>query len=945
MGDQGRPEFSSSAGEESILASSSLTFATAFSPLAAHLFPDGRPDHIRDDVGLRYLNNAWPERVDRSPITTNAAKAAVRALRDVATEQGLEPAEMFVAAVAACETLPTAGRRTGSALVDGTSTYFSAVIRCLIPRPVASSRLRSAGKYCDEIIPCQVISMLLSASSATERCDGRGRSAVLRFLTLALRSGCFRQIRARQTLACMYALPFRMLSDVHAVGDAVRLLHAITRRKHVKPHRARRVRELYDNAIADAKQAAETERISETSKRSTGLADFSPLLLLLQLYARYDPEGCGRYFPGGTRLVLHLSRYFRVPDTDWEIELSKVTTMANAPNGIGIDHASDSTVPHTAMAKVPKETKRDTILIGMKRQHPADIDEAENEVLDDLVVLEGEDKTCKKMRLKSQANNYAVLLQSQQMARSITSTIDRLEDAFEGVHSSSWELLTNGGNAQKQNRSVRASDLLCDATLRHIILLSSATESSFRDREKPKDQSGSTICDSEVIRLRVCLPHMLFEEWYGENWRIKPCCSEDELEESLSDDDGYSVIVEDIVDPKVRVIKSLALLARHTDMLPIEAENFIIDVVLPSWDGSDKIGVTLCNDLLPALKPMGFRDLKKKILSHLSKFYVCGSPRLKFAIVSGALANLVRRWGRLQWICSSLSKHMSPLEYKRKTLQEFIQWTDNLLLAGLIAEGGSDGSGHDLIRLSALDFYGAVCEICDECTFVASPSPALIYRLVLASAAVSIDRICALLLRYKTIFERMKAKVYSKSDRRDVLNSNSTTEEISGLEKVALFNCFIWDFCSILWRCSQLPSAQPDSADLARMNSILFTDIPSETLLALHHLPSDFKVSSALSITHGAVFSGFASDFLNHHYKRKRERGEEVPAIISPNLLSGSLKVKYLDHLKTIGFDGLHGFLTTFVGSLVEREKRKVLKNAGNWATRTELGAAQHKRK
>ena len=80
-------------------------------------------------------------------------------------------------------------------------------------------------------------------------------------------------------------------------------------------------------------------------------------------------------------------------------------------------------------------------------------------------------------------------------------------------------------------------------------------------------------------------------------------------------------------------------------------------------------------------------------------------------------------------------------------------------------------------------------------------------------------------------------------------------------------------------------------------------------------------------------------------YKRKRERGEEVPAIISPNLLSGSLKVKYLDHLKTIGFDGLHGFLTTFVGSLVEREKRKVLKNAGNWATRTELGAAQHKTK
>ena len=84
-------------------------------------------------------------------------------------------------------------------------------------------------------------------------------------------------------------------------------------------------------------------------------------------------------------------------------------------------------------------------------------------------------------------------------------------------------------------------------------------------------------------------------------------------------------------------------------MLPPEAENFILDEILPSWDGNDKAGLIICNDLVPILAPMGFRDLRRRVLRHLGKLYVCGSPRIKFAVVSGALASLVRRWGRLEW--------------------------------------------------------------------------------------------------------------------------------------------------------------------------------------------------------------------------------------------------------------------------------------------------------
>lgn len=150
-------------------------------------------------------------------------------------------------------------------------------------------------------------------------------------------------------------------------------------------------------------------------------------------------------------------------------------------------------------------------------------------------------------------------------------------------------------------------------------------------------------------------------------------------------------------------------------------------------------------------------------------------------------------------------------------------------------------------------------------------------------------------------------------------------------DRVALFNCFIWDFCSVLWRGSPLPSLDVDTSrqtsDPARENSILFTDISTKTLNELHAISAEFRVPMSLSITHGATFSGFASSFLeiNAESKKKRKR-ENLPIEgleITPDLLQGKLKVKYLDYLKEKGLVDLYAFLTTFVGSLSEREKRK----------------------
>ena len=112
------------------------------------------------------------------------------------------------------------------------------------------------------------------------------------------------------------------------------------------------------------------------------------------------------------------------------------------------------------------------------------------------------------------------------------------------------------------------------------------------------------------------------------------------------------------------------------------------------------------------------------------------------------------------------------------------------------------------------------------------------------------------------------------------------------------------------------------SKSQARLNSILFTDVSVETLHDLHSLPKNLKVKSALSITHGAAFSGFAVKFLQQYFEGKSvtaARSQEL----SPDLLTGTVKVKYLDYLKDVGFSGLHAFLSTFVGSLAKKKRKR----------------------
>ena len=381
-------------------ASAPKSFSEAFAPLAHHLFPDGLPNHITDNAGRRYLNDAWPTRADRSPIPPDAAKESIKTLRSFVRHYGgLNPAQIFVVAVAACSTLPTIGRGTGTSLIDGTSKAYVEIIRCMIPAPTKEDDdAISDQQQNEERIPAQVISMILSATAASGRCDGRGRQETLRFLTLAVRSGCLRRTRtdangkgSRETLLSLYPVIFGMITDAEAVSDAVRLLHAITRRKQAVPHRARRVRSLYDQASARSRKTAdlnEANSVGESKRSDTGgsnasnkMGGFSSLLLLLELYARYDPAGCGRYFPSGTRLGSNLTKYFQVPDVEWEQDFDGKISSANA----SADASPFESQPESSALEELCLKKDSSKVIGLKRRHPdaKDADELTNQSEED----------------------------------------------------------------------------------------------------------------------------------------------------------------------------------------------------------------------------------------------------------------------------------------------------------------------------------------------------------------------------------------------------------------------------------------------------------------------------------------------------------------------------------------------------------------------------------
>jgi len=879
-----------------------VSFAEAFSPLAYHLYPDGcppPPSSSSSSNRSRY-SEVWPSRKNRSVVSTKDAMASIKQLQKRGKYVGYQVAQQDAIVLLACATLgislsssssspspPSPPEEQGlvqqSKLRDGTSLYFRQLLRIVLPQ-----QHQSISKY----TVLKLLSILCStatAAAAADRIDNLGRTCIIQFLTLAIRNGAVKR-EARQTISSMYAMIFSLVFRTESLcaADVVRLLHAITRQRHVHVYRAQRIYEFLVSKSTDSDEGR--------TNRS-----YAPLWLLLQLYANYDPQGCGKYFASvrnkklsknksqrqqNQYLLKGYTSYFTFPDIVWERNFQQTWQRDN-----------DGTLESGGVDNNTEESERD----------------------------------CRK-RHKS--------------ASTVLATMDRLVDSFEGVQSFSSSTLPC-----HKKQSLRASDLLNDSTVSHLLVVSTPSDvTSTLDGTSAVTADIATSMQhplQDIARLKVCLPFMLQQEWYFQIPNAKAFTvssdvamkleDESDSDESLGSsssstndtgDEGSSILSQSANSAtqytlinnatsqqalksersmaRRRVVQALSFVVTRTGMIPTEAE-FMLDEILRSWDGTEEWGSMLCHDILPCLPTTStFIELRDKVLVYLEKLFLYGTPKLQHAIISGTMASLVAN------VSKSIQDHEDVPAKKRKLLKELIHWTENLLCKGILLQRNGMS---ELLSSSAIDFFQVVSlDVSRHAKMLILPSTSLVYQLLLSKSAATIDQVCQLLLDYKNSFQWLKKE---QDDHADTLSM-----DIEGLDRVAVFNCMVWDFCSVLWRNSPLPMMSADTSSNATMTdtatkmSVLFTSLAPGTLDKLKNPLLDTIVRKSLSITHGAIFAQHASDFLS---TRNYEALDS-----SIDQLKGKLKQEYLDYLhENCGMKGLYSFLVTFIGSLAKREKKK----------------------
>lgn len=130
-----------------------------------------------------------------------------------------------------------------------------------------------------------------------------------------------------------------------------------------------------------------------------------------------------------------------------------------------------------------------------------------------------------------------------------------------------------------------------------------------------------------------------------------------------------------------------------------------------------------------------------------------------------------------------------------------------------------------------------------------------------------------------------------------------------------VFNSLVWDLCSALWRGSPFPSNFSQKND---------TSFSKESLAKLQEQPNRWEIRCPLSVTHAAVFTQHAFEFLQNlrHGDREIRQKDCGDSIYFQKNKAKRQYLYFLQREREMG--GIQAFLTTFIGSLAQREKRRV---------------------
>mmetsp|Transcript_4978 Transcript_4978/g.7187 ORF Transcript_4978/g.7187 Transcript_4978/m.7187 type:complete len:664 (+) Transcript_4978:50-2041(+) len=364
---------------------------------------------------------------------------------------------------------------------------------------------------------------------------------------------------------------------------------------------------------------------------------------------------------------------------------------------------------------------------------------------------------------------------------------------------------------------------------------------------KNKGFLQTSLASSDTITpLRAHLPYILYEEWYP-----APYLHQEEAQELDIDSDEEDIEEENVphsvvsvTQSRIQVIDRIADATIYLGKILPESEAFILNTVLPTWDGTDTWGFRLCHDVLTQLRPQTYGN----IIPLVEPLLRCSaSPQLHYCFLGIVLS---------QWIrCSHGS-------LEQKDIRRLIRWTTTQLQCGFLAT-----SGHELQRLALIQVYDAV-----RVATCLLPNPRIVYLLLLSPTPIAINQLCALLLSYKKVLQEEK-------DRQPCDKSTQ--------ERILLYNSYIWDICTTLWngktakntKLSHLFQMMPalarkcgDSLSLAR--SAAFVDyFPTERIKNKAHYVDILEKRSMFGLQSFLVtFIGALAD----REKRRKRRGVSI---------------------------------------------------------------------
>jgi len=424
--------------------------------------------------------------------------------------------------------------------------------------------------------------------------------------------------------------------------------------------------------------------------------------------------------------------------------------------------------------------------------------------------------------------------------------------------------------------------------------------------------------EDQILRLRHALPYLIEEEFYS----LKVGALGANTEQS---DKSVALRLEQFR----KQDKLLCAMADFCDFmqqtLP-ELEYFIFRF-LSTWDGVHHVDHIL--RLIARLQPRSFKSLYTQVLQPLYRLFQGGPIQLKLSIVR-CLRRLLGNWAEIDW--DSHLENPLGFEFNRsdekdatfdkrerqvkrfvpilggvdyyKVIFELIGFVDQTLLCGLIVE-----EDHPLLQLAAGDFYSlvAVLHTKHKLPFVAPPSPGLTYRMLLSSTAVGPSTMASVMKLLLNGFRDLKTKIENQFQ--EGLDVAPRTTFSNGLDKIEMYNSFIWDYCNALWRDQPIP--QPSTEH--RTTSLLFKHAEEVGLLDELRGLSPGDTSRAFNLTHSSAFIGLASDFVE---------ACDNPAVNSINDITAEVKESYLDFLKRKNCDGLVEFLCSVISSLNRKRQQ-----------------------